>query len=76
MEIGEKASCKMLVKLTLGKSRKRKKVLSTESDEDNQADVYIECRRSVVDVRQMLNQWKYFRHNENFTGTFQTRIPT
>ena len=49
-------------------SRKRRKVMSVESDVDDDQAVFIECRRSVVDVRQMLNQWKYFRHNENFTG--------
>ena len=53
---------------TPGQSRKRRKVMSVESDVDDDQAVFIECRRSVVDIRQMLNQWKYFRHNENFTG--------
>ena len=41
-----------------------------EYDAEVGDDIYIECRRSIVDVKQILTQWRCFRRNESFTGFF------
>ena len=44
---------------------KRHKPATLDGDDD---DVIIECRRTLVDTKQILTQWTDFRRNDSFTG--------
>ena len=52
--------------------KRRKRLVESETETEEffieSGEIFIECRRSVVDVRQILSQWRSFRQNDHFTG--------